>query len=58
MLAAIGRPVVSRMLKKSASRVLASLRGSTYDKKYALPLRSVRPYSTAFLNILWAVREK
>jgi len=40
------------MLKKSASFVLASLRGSTYDKEYASPPRSLRPHWTAFLNIL------
>ncbi len=33
----------SRMLKKSASGVLATLRGSTYGTKYDLPLRSLRP---------------
>ncbi len=42
----------SRMLKKSASFVLASLRGSTYETKYASPLRSLRPRWTAILNIL------
>ncbi len=55
------------MLKKSASFVLASLRGSTYVAEYASPLRSLRPRlgkgaswrarvgwvrSLAFLNIL------
>ncbi len=45
----------SRMLKKSASFVLASLRGSTYGKEYASPLRSLRPRWTAFLNILRAI---
>ena len=40
------------MLKKSASFVLASLRGSTYGTKYASPLRSLRPCWTAFLIIL------
>ena len=40
------------MLKKAASFVLASLRGSTYHKEYASPLRSLRPRWTAFLNIL------
>src|SRR6187399_748649 len=43
------------MLKKSASFVLASLRGSTYRTKYASPLRSLRPCWTAFLNILRTV---
>jgi hypothetical protein len=41
-----------RMLKKSASFVLASLKGSTYDAKYDSPLRSLRPCWTAFLSIL------
>jgi hypothetical protein len=40
------------MLKKSASFVLASLRGSTYGNEYASPLRSLRPRWTAFLSIL------
>ena len=40
------------MFKKSASFVLASLRGSTYETEYASPLRSLRPRWTAFLNIL------
>ena len=31
------------MLKKSASGVLATLRGSTYGTKYDSPLRSLRP---------------
>ena len=31
------------MLKKAASFVLASLRGSTYDTEYDSPLRSLRP---------------
>ncbi|HEY5931480.1 MAG TPA: hypothetical protein VIT63_01105, partial [Nitrospira sp.] len=39
------------MLKKSASFVLASLRGSTYEA-YASPLRSLWPRWTAILNIL------
>src|SRR5437867_8074375 len=42
----------SRMLKKSSSFVLASLRGSTYGEEYALPLRSLRPRRKAILNIL------
>ena len=33
----------SKMLKKPASGVLASRRGSTYDTEYASPLRSLRP---------------
>lgn len=45
----------SRMLKKSASFVLAPLRPSTYGKEYASGLRSLRPRWTAFLNILQAV---
>ena len=44
--------VFSRMLKKSASGVLASLRSSTYAKPYASHLRSLRPCWTAFLSIL------
>ncbi len=40
------------MLKKAASFVLASLRGSTYDSRYASPLRSLRSRWTALLNIL------
>jgi hypothetical protein len=39
------------MLKKSASVVLASLRGSTY-RSVCLVLRSLRPCWTAFLSIL------
>jgi hypothetical protein len=39
------------MLKKPASGVLASLRGSTYEA-YASPLRSLRPCWTIFLSIL------
>src|SRR5262249_51954504 len=42
----------SRMLKKPASFVLASLRPSTYLKPYASGLRSLRPRWTVFLNIL------
>src|SRR6266850_942406 len=42
----------SRMLKKSASFVLASLRGSTYRSVRLSPLRSLRPRRTAFLSIL------
>ncbi len=40
------------MLKKTSSFVLAALRGSTYGKKYASPLRLLRPRWAAFLNIL------
>lgn len=40
----------SRLLKKSASSVLTALRGSTYETKYASPLRLLRPCWTAFLN--------
>lgn len=40
------------MLKKSASIVLAALRGSANDKEYAEPLRSLRPRWTDCLNIL------
>jgi hypothetical protein len=43
------------MLKNSASFVLASLRGSTYGREYASPLRSLRPRWTAFLNILLSI---
>ena len=46
----------SRLLIKSASGVLASLRGSTYVRKYASPLRSLRPCWTAFLNSLQAIQ--
>src|SRR6478735_2518613 len=37
------RLVTSRLLKKPASCVLASLEGSTYRTTYALPSRSLRP---------------
>ncbi len=58
----------SRVLKKSASGVLASLRGSPYGTEYDSPLRSLRPTpwkrrvsarlgwageKVAFLNTLW-----
>jgi len=49
---------MNRMLKKAASFVLASLRGSTYGKEYASPLRSLRPRRTAFLNILTVSAEQ
>ena len=42
----------SKMLKKPASGVLASRRGSTYDTEYASPLRLLRPCWTDFLSIL------
>ena len=43
----------SRMLKKPASIVLASRRGSTYGTEYASPLRSLRPcWGLDFLSIL------
>jgi hypothetical protein len=44
------------LLKKSASGVLASLRGSTYRKKYASPPRSLRPCWTNLLNSLRLLR--
>jgi hypothetical protein len=40
------------MLKKPASGVLATLRGSTYNIKYDSPLRSLRPCWTDILSIL------
>ena len=43
---------VSRLLTKSASGVLAALRGSTYGREYDLPFRLLRPCWTAFLSIL------
>jgi len=45
-----------RILKKSASCVLASLRPSTYPRGYASALRSLRPCWTAFLSILLNVK--
>src|SRR6267378_4116047 len=42
----------SRMLKKSASIVLASFRSSTYPRGYASGLHSLRPCWTAFLSLL------
>jgi hypothetical protein len=42
----------SRMLKKSASRILASFRPSTYPRGYASVLHSLRPCWTNFLSIL------
>jgi len=45
-----------QMLKKSASGVLASLRGSPRIRaEYASPLRSLRPCWAAFLSILRGV---
>jgi hypothetical protein len=44
----------SRLLTKSASGVLASLRGSTYGTEYDAPPRSLRPCWRAFLNSLRA----
>jgi hypothetical protein len=41
-----------RMLKKSASGVLASFRPSTYPRGYASDLHSLRPCWTDFLSIL------
>ena len=43
---------ISRMLKKSASFVLASFRPSPYHRGYASALHSLRPCWTAFLSIL------
>jgi hypothetical protein len=40
-----------QMLKKVSGFVLASLRGLTYDKEYASPLRSLRPCRKTFLSI-------
>jgi hypothetical protein len=40
------------MLKKAASVVLASLKTSTYRKKYVSAFRLLWPCRTAFLNIL------
>jgi len=39
-------------LTKSASGVLAALRGSTYYREYASPHHLLRPCWTAFLNSL------
>ncbi len=46
-------PSLIRMLKKSASSVLASFRSSTYPRGYASALHSLRPCWTVFLSILW-----
>jgi len=43
------------MLKKPASFVLASLRSSTYPRRYVSGLHSLRPCWTAFLSILHGV---
>jgi len=40
------------MLKKTASVVLAALKGSTYRREYASPFLWLRPCWTAFLSIL------
>ena len=47
----------ARMLKKSASGVLVSLRSSTYPRGYASGLHSLRPCWTAFLSILRNVKQ-
>ena len=44
-----------RMLKNSASSVLASFRPSTYLREYAPGLRSLRPCWTILLSILQSV---
>ena len=44
--------LASRLLTKSASGVLAALRGSTYGSEYDSPLRLLRPCWAAFLNSL------
>ena len=46
--------MTDRVLKKSVSGVLASLRGSMYGPKYDSLLHSLRPCCTAFLNTLRA----
>jgi hypothetical protein len=46
----------TRMLKQSASGVLASFRSSTYPRGYASGLHSLRPCWTAFLSILLNVK--
>jgi hypothetical protein len=55
-----------RLLKKSASDVLAMFRGSTYGTEYASPLLLLRPCWTAFLNsllvgllssVIWSLQE-
>ena len=42
----------SRMLKEAASFVLTSFRPSTYPRRYASALHSLRPCWTSPLNIL------
>jgi len=42
------------MLKKTASVVLAALKGSTYRREYASSFRWLRPSWTVFLSILRA----
>jgi hypothetical protein len=50
--------ISSRLLTKSASGVLAALRGSTYHREYASPHRLLRPCWTDFLNSLrWLLHE-
>jgi len=44
--------LLSRLLIKSASFVLASFRSSTYPRGYVSGLHSLRPCWTAFLNSL------
>ncbi len=44
--------MMSRMLKKAASVVIAALRGSTYRTEFVSPLRLLRTCWTAFLSIL------
>ena len=45
-------PTPARGVALFTKLVLASLRGSTYNSKYASPLRSLRPCWTRFLTIL------
>jgi hypothetical protein len=42
------------MLKKAASFVLATFKGSAYGEKYASPFDLLRPRWTTFLSILVA----
>ena len=48
--------MLARMLKKSASGVLASFRSSTYPRGYASGLHSLWPCWTAFLSILLNIK--
>src|SRR5438132_4408600 len=48
----------SRMLKKSASIVLASFRSSTYPRWYASGLHSLRSCWAVFLSILRLIRSR